>query len=195
MPRNQSASPTMLSLRDKKLIGAALALCVLAIAACQHASTNNTTSIGSSQQINATVLSVTDGDTIKVTYGGTEDRVRLIGIDTPETHGKAGLRECYGEQASQRLKELLPAGTAVTLKTDVEPRDRYDRLLAYVYRDSDGLFINLSQVSAGYAAAFAYPPNTRYVADFATAASSAKQRDLGLWGECGGPDAPIARTG
>jgi micrococcal nuclease len=197
MPRRSASIATLrLPRSPRSRLAVLVTLVVLILAACESAqnTTADTTSIDAQQTISATVVDVTDGDTIKVSYQGREDRVRLIGIDTPETHGRAGLRECFGQQASDRLGELLPVGTAITLTTDVEPRDRYDRLLAYVYRDSDRLFVNLAQVRDGYAAAYAYPPNTTYVSDFSEAAGDAKRRDLGLWGECGGPDAPLPRA-
>ncbi|HSH61393.1 MAG TPA: thermonuclease family protein, partial [Acidimicrobiales bacterium] len=83
-----------------------------------------------------TISRVVDGDTLEVAGG---ERVRLIGIDTPEVYGGA---ECFGQQASAYTKQLLPVGTAVRLVYDVERLDRYRRSLAYVYRLPDGLFVN-----------------------------------------------------
>ena len=99
----------------------------------------------------ATVVRVVDGDTIVVRLGDRTETVRLIGIDTPESVARDRPDECYGAEASSRLAELLPPGTAVQLTRDVEPRDMYDRLLAYVHRPDDGLFVNLAQVADGYA--------------------------------------------
>ena len=82
----------------------------------------------------ATVTRVIDGDTIVVALGGHDERVRLIGIDTPETVSPVKPVQCYGKQASNHTKALLPPGTAVRLVRDVEARDVYGRLLAYVYR-------------------------------------------------------------
>src|SRR4051794_30500426 len=92
----------------------------------------------------ATVVRVIDGDTVVLDIGGSEEHVRLIGIDTPETKKPDHPVECFGPEASARTTELLPKGTAVRLERDVEPRDRFDRLLAYVYRASDDLFIERS---------------------------------------------------
>lgn len=185
-----------LSPGSRRYAAIAMMVIVLIVGACEAVQTSPApdASVSAQQTIVATVLQVTDGDTIKVEYEGRQDRVRLIGIDTPETHGRAGLRECFGQQASSHLAELLPTGTIVRLVTDVEPRDRYDRLLAYVYRQSDQLFVNMVQVRDGYAAAYAYPPNTAFVSEFSQAAGEAKRRDLGLWGACGGPDAPLPRS-
>ncbi|MGH9262558.1 MAG: thermonuclease family protein, partial [Acidimicrobiales bacterium] len=74
----------------------------------------------------------------------------------------------------------------------VEPRDVYDRLLAYVHRTTDGLFVNAAQVADGFAEAKDYPPNTTYRDDFEHAERVARQAGLGLWSACGGPDVALA---
>lgn len=134
------------------------------------------------------VTKVVDGDTIGVRLGSQEERVRLIGIDTPETHGRGGLRECFGAEAAARTAALLPSGTRVRLERDVEARDRYGRLLAYVYRASDGLFVNLALAREGFATTLTYPPNVAHVDDFVAAVRSAREAERGLWRRCGGPD-------
>jgi micrococcal nuclease len=136
----------------------------------------------------ATVVRVVDGDTVRVKLGGAEERVRLIGVDTPETHGPGGLRECFGQEATTQMQHLLPAGTVVRLVRDAEPRDRYQRLLAYVYRRKDGLFVNLAMARDGFAAALTIPPNVAHTDEFVAAAADARQASKGLWGRCGGPD-------
>jgi micrococcal nuclease len=125
-----------------------------------------------------TVVRVVDGDTIEVAGG---ERVRLIGIDTPEVYGGA---ECYGEQASAYTKQLLPAGTPVRLVHDVERLDRYGRTLAYVYRMVDGEFINASLVRNGYAQVATYPPNVAHVEEFLELQRQARQAGAGLWSAC-----------
>ena len=132
-----------------------------------------------------------DGDTIRVRIQGAEERVRLIGIDTPETHGPGGLRECFGAEATDRLEALLPQGTSVRLVRDVEARDRYDRLLAYVYRASDGLFVNLAMAKEGYATTLTYPPNVAHADEFVAAVRTARQGQRGLWRRCGSADVPV----
>ena len=139
----------------------------------------------------ATVVRVTDGDTIRVRIGGREEPVRLLGIDTPETHGRGGLRECFGKEATDHLTDLLPPGTTVRLVRDVEARDRYDRLLAYVYRERDGLFVNLALARDGYAAPLTYPPNVAHSNELVDAAGDARRAGRGLWRACGGPDTRI----
>ena len=138
----------------------------------------------------ATVLEVTDGDTLVLDIGGTEERVRLIGIDTPESVARDEPVECFGKEASQRLGELVPVGTVVRLERDIEPRDRYDRLLVYVYRASDGLFVNHDQVAQGFAEAIEYAPNITRSDELEVAESSARATNIGLWAACGGTDVP-----
>ena len=139
----------------------------------------------------ATVISVVDGDTIHARLAGKDESVRFIGIDTPETHGQGGLRECFGQEATKRLERLLPEGATLTIVRDVEARDRYGRLLAYVYRASDGLFVNLAMARDGYAVALTIPPNVAHADEFVAAAGDARRADRGLWSACGGADTPI----
>lgn len=135
---------------------------------------------------NAEVVRVVDGDTIVVKTGGIEEKVRLIGIDTPETVKPGSPVECYGKAASAMTAELLPVGTQVLLERDVEARDRYDRLLAYVYRASDAVFVNLELVEGGYALPATYPPNVAHTEDFLAASREARADRRGLWNECEG---------
>jgi micrococcal nuclease len=139
----------------------------------------------------ATVVRVVDGDTVVVDVGGTTESVRLIGIDTPESVARDRPNECYGTQAADQLRSLLAPGTAVRLTRDVEPRDVYDRLLAYVQRSADGVFVNAAQVAGGFAEAKHYPPNTAHRDEFEQAERTARQAGLGLWSACGGPDVPL----
>jgi micrococcal nuclease len=138
----------------------------------------------------ATVVNVVDGDTIKVRMGRHVESVRLIGVDTPESVKPNSPVECFALEASAHTKELVPPGTAVRLVRDVEARDHYDRLLAYVYRQGDGLFVNLALAQNGYAAPLTIAPNVAYAADFAAAAAQARQAQRGLWAACAGPHEP-----
>ncbi|HEX4903903.1 MAG TPA: thermonuclease family protein [Acidimicrobiales bacterium] len=126
---------------------------------------------------------VVDGDTIRVHIGG-EETVRLIGIDTPESVDPRSPVECFGVEASKHLEELLPVGTKVRLVRDVEARDRYDRLLAYVYRAEDDLFVNHQMALDGYADVLTFPPNVAHAADFVDAVREAREAGRGLWGAC-----------
>jgi micrococcal nuclease len=132
----------------------------------------------------AVVKRVVDGDTIIVHVRGRDERVRLIGIDTPETVDPRKPVQCYGKEASDHTKSLLPPGTAVRLERDVEPRDKYDRLLAYVYRASDGLFVNLELARDGYAQLLTIPPNVTYVDQLRAAVADARRAGRGLWSSC-----------
>ena len=140
---------------------------------------------------NATISEVIDGDTVIADIKGSRETVRLIGIDTPESVARNRPDQCYGAEASAYLKSLLPEGTAVTLILDEEARDQYDRLLAYVIRSRDDLFVNLDLVEHGYAGTLSYPPNTHYEQLLDRAAKKAMLARVGLWGVCGNPDVPL----
>ena len=138
------------------------------------------------------VTKITDGDTIRVQLNaGVEEKVRLIGIDTPEVHGRGGLRECFGKEASAEMARLVPVGTTVRLEIDAEARDRYGRLLAYVYRVEDDLHINLEMARRGFAAPLTIPPNVTFADALVEAAAEARSSGRGLWSACGGPDKAI----
>jgi micrococcal nuclease len=136
----------------------------------------------------ATVTQVVDGDTIDVRIGGREERVRLIGIDTPETKKPNTPIECYGPEASAFTASILPAGTEVRLERDVVGRDDYGRLLAYVHlTEASGptdTFVNREIIAGGYAVPLTIEPNTTYADEFAAAASRADADGLGLWAAC-----------
>jgi micrococcal nuclease len=133
----------------------------------------------------ATLERVVDGDTIAVEIGGREERVRYIGVDTPETVKPDAPVECFGPDASALNERLLgDEGTALTLRFDRELRDRYDRLLAYVYRADDGLFVNARLVAAGAARTLAIPPNTARAAQLGGLEDAAQAARRGLWGVC-----------
>lgn len=140
---------------------------------------------------NAIVERVVDGDTIVVEIAGNRERVRLLGIDTPESVAENRPDQCYGVESSDYLKSVLPEGTEVTLIRDVESRDQFDRLLAYVVRSSDQLFVNLDLLERGYAGVLIYEPNSFYRDLFEDAEDTAFRNDVGLWGVCGGPDVPL----
>jgi micrococcal nuclease len=132
----------------------------------------------------ATVARVVDGDTVDLSVGDATERARLLGIDTPETVKPDAPVECFGPEASARVESLLPAGTEVVVLRDREARDRYGRLLVYVWRRRDGLFVNHALVADGFARTLSIAPNRAHAADLAAAASEARERAAGLWGAC-----------
>jgi micrococcal nuclease len=161
----------------------AVAVTAVIISACSHASTTKATAQAQPPG-NATVERVVDGDTIIVHVGGRRERVRFIGMDTPESVKPNTPVQCFAIAASNRTKQLLPAGTAVRLVGDVEQRDKYKRLLAYVYRARDNLFVNLSLVRDGYAQPYTFPPNVAHTNEFVAAAADARNAGRGLWSAC-----------
>lgn len=149
-----------------------------------RSATSGSATAGGGRTPNARVVRVVDGDTIVVRTGGGDERVRLIGIDTPESVDPRQPVECFGKEAARYTRSIIPPGTEVTLERDVEPRDRYDRLLAYVYRSADGLFVNEAIASEGYAQVLTVPPNVAYSDRFLAAERSARNAGKGLWSTC-----------
>ena len=131
-----------------------------------------------------TVVSVVDGDTVTLRVGEAEETARLLGIDTPESVKPDSPVECFGPEAAASLKRLLPAGSRVRLERDVEPRDRYGRLLVHLYRGSDGRHVNLAQVELGFAEPLTIEPNRAHAAELAAAAERARTTGKGLWSAC-----------
>jgi micrococcal nuclease len=131
----------------------------------------------------ARVVRVVDGDTIRVRLGGREERVRYIGIDTPESVKPGTPVQCYAKRAA-RANATMVAGRRVRLVGDAEARDRYGRLLAYVYRVPDGAFVNAALVRDGYARTMTIAPNVAHADQFATLARGARRAGRGLWGTC-----------
>ena len=124
---------------------------------------------------------VTDGDTIHVDDEGRDERVRLIGVNTPEVSWYRGRGECFGVEAGLYTRGRL-TGRTVRLAFDRELRDRYGRLLAYVYLGSE--LFNLTLVRLGYATADPIPPDLRFADAFVRAEASARARNAGLWSAC-----------
>lgn len=127
------------------------------------------------------VQSVVDGDTIRIDCNGESTRVRLVGINTPETVKEDSPVECGGPEASAALHTILDSGQ-VFLSTDPAQgeRDRYGRLLAYVWA-MDGSLVNRTMLEKGHAEATGYGKEYAYKEPFKAAADDAATASLGLW--------------
>ena len=136
-------------------------------------------------RLSGTVVRVVDGDTIRVQARGFETAVRLLGIDTPETRAPGEPIECYGPQATRRAKELLD-GKAVRLVGDPtqDTRDRYGRLLVYVYVGNAARSVNEILVEEGFARVYVYAPSGPFqqAEGFSAAEGRARAARRGLWG-------------
>lgn len=157
----------------------------LACAACDGAGDSAPTTLApGALEANATVENVVDGDTIDAVIDGRTDRVRLIGIDTPETKKPNTPVECFGPEATSFTESLLPVGTPIRIERDTVNRDDFGRLLGYVYRAEDGVFVNYESIRQGFATPLSIEPNTTYIELFVEAARSAESDDVGLWSAC-----------
>jgi micrococcal nuclease len=144
----------------------------------------------------ATVVKVVDGDTLDVTLNGQTERVRLIGVDTPEVYETEKLRrdvartgqdkktiQALGKRASAFTKTLVPLGTQVHLEYDQQRRDRDNRLLVFMWI-SDGRMLNETIICEGYANALTrYPFRSDYMERFRTCERQAREQSKGLWGD------------
>ena len=151
------------------------------------------TAAANAQNLTTVVIRVIDGDTIKMNIQGKPESVRLIGIDTPESKANAkAMRDSnrsgqdmaaivsQGKEAAAFTRSKVKKGDTVRLETDVQERDKYRRILAYVWL-SDGTMLNEAIVRAGYAQPATFPPNVRYQDLFLEAARDARRNGRGLW--------------
>jgi endonuclease YncB( thermonuclease family) len=122
----------------------------------------------------AVVARVVDGDTLILRGQG---RVRLIGVDAPETWLR---HDCFGGEATRALGRLTPPGARVRVAGDVEPRDRYGRRLLYLWT-RNGVFVNRELVRTGYARAMPVPPDTATAPTIALAEAAARREGSGIW--------------
>lgn len=136
----------------------------------------------------AVVVAVADGDTVTVTVGAgrsaRSETVRMLGVDTPETHHPRKPVQCFGPEAAAYTADRLRPGTRVRLEADVELRDRYGRLLAHVIVDGRRLGEDL--LRRGYARLLVIAPNGSHAREFVRAELEARAAGRGLWGVCGG---------
>jgi micrococcal nuclease len=158
-----------------KLAIAAIAVAILALGGGKL--------VGATRSDAARVVRVVDGDTVVVRTGGHDERVRYIGVDTPESVKPGTPVQCFAKAASAANKRLVE-GQEVRLVPDAEARDRYGRTLAYVYRSSDGLFVNAELVRRGYAKPMTIPPNVAHAVELRRLAATARRQGRGLWSRC-----------
>ncbi|MDA8235513.1 MAG: thermonuclease family protein [Clostridia bacterium] len=156
-------------MRKKNILIIVLTLLVIVTGCSRQDSTN--------QQL-VRVTRVVDGDTFVVSGG---QKVRLIGIDTPEMVKSGRKTEPFGKEADAFARKLLE-GQKVKLVFDVEKKDKYGRLLAYTYLE-DGRFINEILVREGFAQVMTVPPNVAYAEDFVRWQQEARKAGKGLWGK------------
>lgn len=140
------------------------------------------------------VIQVLDGDTIEVEINASVQKIRFVGLDTPEVQGPNRSAMCFGADASAKTKELL-SGQSVYLETDspINLIDKYDRLLRYIYRTSDNLFISKYLVEFGYATEYSYQGVAhKYQSEFRRAQETARSQIRGLWNprNCATPPNP-----
>lgn len=130
------------------------------------------------QTCTAKVTNVVDGDTIDLS---TDERVRYIGVDTPETKHPTKAVQCFGKEASEENKKLV-LDKEVHLEKDVSDKDKYGRLLRYVYlSDESKLFINDYLARQGFAHAATFPPDVKFAKQFLEAEKEARENGHGLW--------------
>lgn len=159
------------------------AVCALTVFVYQNADLRKILPAQTTQPGFYRVVEVYDGDTIAVNMGTSIEKIRMIGVDTPETHKPGAPVQCFGPQASDFTKNLLN-GQAVRLEADPtnSNRDRYDRLLRYVYTQ-DGTLVDQKLIELGYG--FAYLSFPFQKADsFAASQQQAQNQSLGLWAAC-----------
>jgi len=142
------------------------------------------------------VVKVVDGDTIDIDYNGKVERLRLIGIDTPETKDPRKPVQCFGIEASNKATQLL-LNKSVRIETDSSQgeRDKYNRLLAYVFLQ-DNTFYNRYMIQNGYAHEYTYNLPYKYQSDFKSSEKYARENNLGLWNKdtCNDEPAPDVTT-
>lgn len=130
-----------------------------------------------------TVTKITDGDTIHIDMNGHNETIRFIGINTPETVDPRRPVQCFGKEASARMKELA-SGQIVRLEYDDSQsvRDAYDRILAYVYLE-DGQMLNRKMIAEGYAYEYTYMMPYKYQKEFRDLQTLARTSKRGLWSD------------
>lgn len=183
---NSSQAPASLNRRDSPDATSALSPAVAQAGSPANPfdQPQTTANLPPGTTLRATVIVVYDGDTIQADLGDHSEKIRLIGIDTPEVKKGDSPSECMADEAELFTKLVIPKGTEVDLVLDKQERDKYGRLLAYVYRSSDHAFINLELAKVGLAVPLPYRPNTTFEDAFDQAAREAQHKGLGVYGSC-----------
>ena len=167
------------------IVGGLLALIVVVLSSCiggsGKASASDYPVMSEGVQGPFTVTKVVDGDTIWVDANGKRLKIRMIGLDTPETVDPRKPVHCFGLEASAQAKTIL-GGQSVYLETDPsqDSVDRYGRTLAYVWTAS-GRLLNLDMIADGFAFEYTYDLPYRYQQDFRAAENDARTQERGLW--------------
>lgn len=131
------------------------------------------------------VMAVHDGDTLSILIGNREEKIRLIGIDAPELG-----QEPWGKKAKKKLQDIIrKTDKTVRIELDVEERDKYGRLLAYLWT-KDGRLVNEEMVRSGYALLYTIPPNVKHVDRLRKAQDIASKKKVGIWSEEGLSERP-----
>jgi micrococcal nuclease len=169
----------------RRTIWLLLALALLLTGCDVEITTDPTEASSASDDDSVRVVRVVDGDTIIVEIDGREERLRYIGVDTPESVQPNTPVECFGKEASAENARLVE-GKRVELERDVSNRDRFDRLLRYVYVVENGqrIFVNEALVANGFAYASTFPPDVKHEDTLRAAQREARDNDRGLWGAC-----------
>lgn len=126
------------------------------------------------------VVKVIDGDTITIKLDGKNETIRLIGLDTPETNDPRTGVQCFGKEATAKLKAVIGKRVSIEKDAGEGERDKYDRLLAYVYSE-EGLHLNKYLIEQGYAYEYTYDDPYKYQKEFKAAQADAKAKQRGLW--------------
>lgn len=174
-----------MSRRNRKRIFK-LVISLVLIGASYYISKNLATTANVAQTIpagNYAVTEVVDGDTIEVNMNGKREKIRMIGVDTPETKDPRKTVECFGKAASDYTKQLIGTGS---VRLEADPlgtnRDRYNRLLRYVY-NSENKLVQAELIKDGYAFAYVSFPFSK-LEEFRQYEKNAREQNLGLWGGC-----------
>jgi micrococcal nuclease len=151
-------------------------------------SLQSTQPLGQSSHLQeATVVRVVDGDTIEVSIEGTLNKIRYIGVNTPETVDPRRPVECFGKEAKKMNQALVESNT-VYLEPDITEVDDYNRLLRYVYvrRGDELIHVGEALIRLGFAQPMTIPPNVKMSQIYTSAVQKARAESLGLWGKCSG---------